>query len=79
MSDEGEHGREPARSPSVREHLNPTEVGGGAKQSNHDDSSMNTRRFRIRWYPRRGDTCGDRHGEYLAVKDTVRFLKGHAN
>ena len=43
--------------------IKPTEVGGVAKERNHDKESANKGWFPIRGCPRRGDGCGDRVNE----------------
>ena len=57
----------------------PYEVGDAAKRSNHDERPVNTRRFNIAEYPRRGDRCGDTlHGSIPTdrrLRDTDLSLK----
>ena len=61
VSDEGGFWR--ARQPAIysaARAIKPTEVGGVAKERNHDKMAVNKGRFKIKGCPRRGDRCGDR-------------------
>ena len=58
VSDEGEHGREPARSPSL-DGSEYTEVGGGKTGVNHHKTPIDPGRFSKAAPPRRGEGCGD--------------------